>query len=124
MFAPRLSRLRSGLQCAMMASTSEIAGGQDDAGTETEEVMVADIVVYSTQWCPYCVMAKKLLEAKGLTYREIDVTHDEALRQEMVDRSGRRTVPEIFIDDDLVGGYDELARLNATGELDRRLGLG
>ena len=86
--------------------------------------MVADIVVYSTQWCPYCVMAKKLLEAKGLTYREIDVTHDEALRQEMVDRSGRRTVPEIFIDDDLVGGYDELARLNATGELDRRLGLG
>ena len=86
--------------------------------------MVADIVVYSTEWCPYCVMAKKLLESKGLTYREIDVTHDEALQQEMVDRSGRRTAPEIFIDDDLVGGYDDLARLNATGELDRRLGLG
>jgi len=84
---------------------------------------VVDIVVYSTEVCPYCVMAKKLLKSKGLTYREIDITHDEALQQEMVTRSGRRTVPEIFIDDDLVGGYDDLARLNATGELDRRLGL-
>ena len=82
-----------------------------------------DIVVYSTEVCPYCVMAKKLLKSKGLTYREIDITHDEALQQEMVARSGRRTVPEIFIDDDFVGGYDDLARLNATGELDRRLGL-
>ena len=84
---------------------------------------MVDIVVYSTEVCPYCVVAKKLLKSKGLTYREIDVTHDEALQQEMVTRSGRRTVPEIFIDDDLVGGYDDLARLNATGELDRRLGL-
>ena len=84
---------------------------------------MVDIVVYSTEVCPYCVMAKKLLKSKGLTYREIDITHDEALQQEMVTRSGRRTVPEIFIDDDLVGGYDDLARLNATGELDRRLGL-
>ena len=86
--------------------------------------MVADIVVYSTERCSYCVMAKKLLESKGLTYREIDVSHDEALLQEMVERSGRRSVPEIFIDDDFIGGYDDLARLNATGELDRRLGLG
>jgi len=86
--------------------------------------MVADIVVYSTERCSYCVMAKKLLESKGLTYREIDVSHDEALQQEMVERSGRRSVPEIFIDDDFIGGYDDLARLNATGELDRRLGLG
>jgi len=85
---------------------------------------MADIVVYSTERCPYCVMAKRLLESKSLTYREIDVTNDEALLQEMVARSGRRTVPEIFIDDDLVGGYDDLARLNATGELDRQLGLG
>ena len=86
--------------------------------------MVADIVVYSTERCSYCVMAKKLLESKGLTYREIDVSHDEALQQEMVERSGRRSVPEIFIDDDFIGGYDDLARLNATGELDRRLRLG
>jgi GrxC family glutaredoxin len=108
----------------MMTGASEIPGGRDDAGTEIEEELVADIVVYSTEVCPYCVMAKKLLQSKGLTYREIDVTHDEALQQEMVTRSGRRTAPEIFIDDDLVGGYDDLARLNATGELDRRLGLG
>ena len=85
---------------------------------------MADIVVYSTERCPYCVMAKRLLTSKGLEYREIDVTYDDALRQEMEERSGRRTVPEIFIDDHCVGGYDDLARLNATGELDRRLGLG
>jgi GrxC family glutaredoxin len=108
----------------MMTTASEISRGQNDAGTEIEEVMVANILVYSTAWCPYCVMAKKLLESKGLTYREIDVTHDDELQQEMVDRSGRRTAPEIFIDDHCVGGYDDLARLNATGELDRRLGLG
>lgn len=98
--------------------------GRPDASTEIEEVIVADIEVYSTEWCPYCVMAKKLLASKGLDYREIDVTYDDALRREMEERSGRRTAPEIFIDDEFVGGYDELARLNATGELDRRLGLG
>ena len=84
---------------------------------------MADIEVYSTEWCPYCVMAKKLLTSKGLAYREIDVTYDAALRREMEERSGRRTAPEIFIDNELVGGYDDLARLDAAGELDRRFGL-
>jgi GrxC family glutaredoxin len=88
-----------------------------------EEAMVADIEVYYTESCFYCVMAKKLLSKKGLAYREIDVTHDAALRREMEERSGRRTVPEIFIDGECVGGYDDLARLNATGDLDRRVGL-
>ena len=63
-----------------------------------------------------------LLRAKGLTWTERDVTIDERLQQEMVERSGRRSVPEIFLGGELVGGYDDLARLNATGELDRRLG--
>ncbi len=84
---------------------------------------MADIVMYKTAVCPYCNMAGALLKKKGQTWREIDVTHDVALRQEMEERSGRRTVPEIFIDDTFVGGYDDLARLNATGELDRLLGL-
>ncbi len=81
-----------------------------------------DLLLYTKQWCPFCAKAKALLRSKGLEWREIDVTHDEALQQEMVERSGRRSVPEIFLEGALVGGYDDLARLNATGELDRRLG--
>ena len=84
---------------------------------------MADIVMYKTQVCPYCVMAGGLLKKKGQTWQEIDVTHDAALRQEMEERSGRRTVPEIFIDGVCVGGYDDLARLNSTGELDKLLGI-
>ena len=81
-----------------------------------------DILMYTKQWCPFCAKTKALLRAKGLEWREFDVTHDEALQQEMVKRSGRRSVPEVFLGGELVGGYDDLARLNATGELDRRLG--
>lgn len=83
---------------------------------------MASIEIYSKEWCPYCAKAKALLKAKGLSYQEIDVTADEARQQEMVARSGRRTVPQIFLDGVSVGGYDDLANLNATGELDRRLG--
>jgi alkyl hydroperoxide reductase subunit F len=82
----------------------------------------ADILIYTKQWCPYCSKAKALLRAKGLEWRELDVTFDERLQREMVERSGRRSVPQIFLGGELVGGYDDLARLNATGELDRRLG--
>jgi len=81
-----------------------------------------DILMYTRQWCPFCAKAKALLHAKGLEWRERDVTTDEALQQEMVERSGRRSVPEVFLEGELIGGYDDLARLNATGELDRRLG--
>ncbi|MCB1874811.1 MAG: glutaredoxin 3 [Chromatiales bacterium] len=86
--------------------------------------MTHKIEVYSKSWCPYCNKAKAMLKSKGLNYKEIDTTQDEALEQEMVDRSRRRTVPQIFIDDDAIGGYDDLAQLNATGELDRKLGIG
>jgi alkyl hydroperoxide reductase subunit F len=82
----------------------------------------ADILIYTKQWCPFCAKTKALLRAKNLKWRELDVTFDERLQQEMVERSGRRSVPEIFLGGELVGGYDDLARLNATGELDRRLG--
>jgi len=85
--------------------------------------MMADIEVYSKEWCPYCARAKVLLKTKGLAYREIDVTNDHDRESEMIQRSGMRTVPQIFIDGESVGGYDALASLNASGELDRRLGL-
>lgn len=82
---------------------------------------MADIEVYSKKWCPYCHRAKALLESKGLTYKEIDVTFDTDREQEMIQRSGRWTVPQIFIDGEGIGGSDDIAQLNMTGELDRRL---
>ncbi len=82
-----------------------------------------EIEIYSKSWCPYCNKAKALLKSKNLAYTEIDTTHDELREQEMVERSFRQTVPQIFINGESIGGYDDLARLNATGELDWRLGI-
>jgi alkyl hydroperoxide reductase subunit F len=81
-----------------------------------------ELEIYTKEWCPYCAKAKALLKSKGLSYQELDVTTDETRQREMVSRSGRRTVPQIFLDGESVGGYDDLANFNATGELDRRLG--
>jgi alkyl hydroperoxide reductase subunit F len=83
---------------------------------------VTDIQIYTRAWCPYCAKAKALLRAKGLEWRELDVTHNKPRQREMLERSGHQSVPQVFLDGELVGGYDELARLNASGELDRRLG--
>lgn len=81
------------------------------------------IEVYSKSWCPYCNKAKALLKSKNLGYEEIDTTNDDAHEREMVERSRRQTVPQIFIDGQSVGGYDDLAKINSTGELDRMLGI-
>jgi glutaredoxin 3 len=83
---------------------------------------VAKVQVYTTTYCPFCTRAKTLLNHKGVAFEEIDVTEDDALRQKMVELSGgRRTVPEIFINDKIVGGYDELRMLEMKGELDALL---
>ena len=66
------------------------------------------IVIYTTNTCPYCITAKKLLDEKKLTYTEVRVDLDDEERETMITRSGRRTVPQIFIDDELIGGYDDL----------------
>jgi glutaredoxin 3 len=78
---------------------------------------MARIEVYTTQSCPYCVRAKRLLQARAIAYEEFDVGDDEALRERVIERSGRRTVPQIFIDGRSVGGYEELAALDTSGEL-------
>jgi glutaredoxin 3 len=78
---------------------------------------MARIEMYTTPSCPYCVRAKRLLKERGLAYEEIDVASDDALRLDVMKRSGRRTVPQIFIDGRSIGGYDELAELDASGEL-------
>ena len=82
-----------------------------------------DIVVYSTGWCPYCVRARALLERKGLPVREIKVDEDPAEREAMLARSGgRRTVPQIFIGEQHVGGFDELYAFDKSGQLDALTG--
>ena len=78
-----------------------------------------DVVVYLAGWCPYCQRARGLLSKKGVQFREIDVDDDPRLREEMIARSGRRTVPQIFIGETHVGGCDDLFALDARGELDR-----
>jgi glutaredoxin 3 len=83
----------------------------------------SDVIVYSTGWCPYCVRAKALLERKGVPFREVRVDEDPAERATMLERSrGQRTVPQIFIGDRHVGGFDDLYALDKAGELDRLLG--
>lgn len=76
------------------------------------------IEIYTTPTCPYCVKAKKLLNSKGVQYEEIDVDTDEVKYQEMIKRSGRKTVPEIFIDGKFIGGCDDLCALEKEGKLD------
>jgi glutaredoxin 3 len=82
------------------------------------EASVSKIVMYTTQWCPYCRNAKALLSSKGQKWDEIDVEVEPARRREMVQRSGRTSVPQIWIGERHVGGYDDLAALDASGELD------
>jgi len=80
---------------------------------------MATVEIYSKGWCPYCRMAKRLLEEKGQAFVEFDVELEPDKYDEMLDRSqGRYTVPEIFIDGDLIGGFDDLRALDASGELD------
>ena len=74
--------------------------------------------MYSTRWCPFCVMAKRLLAAKGVAVEEVAVDNDPERRIEMVQRTGRRTVPQIFIGERHVGGFEEIAELDHKGELD------
>lgn len=75
--------------------------------------------MYSTGVCPYCVMAERLLRAKGVTdIRKIRVDLEPERRAEMIERTGRRTVPQIYIADHHVGGFDELSALDRAGELD------
>jgi glutaredoxin 3 len=80
------------------------------------------VVMYTTNWCPYCERARRLLRSKGVEFREIDVEGAAQGRAEMMSRSGRRTVPQIFIGDHHVGGSDDLAELEASGQLDALLG--
>ena len=80
-----------------------------------------DIVIYETALCGFCHAAKRLLDRKQVEYRTIRVDLDADQRKTMMDRSGRRTVPQIFIEKHHVGGFDDLAELESSGELDKLL---
>ena len=84
---------------------------------------MASIVMYKTSWCPYCDRAKNLLTQKGQTWSEIDIEESPDKRAEMIERTGRTSVPQIFVGDVHVGGFDELAALDKAGKLDALLGV-
>jgi len=79
------------------------------------------VVMYSSDWCPYCARARRLLEGRGVAYEEIDVDVVPGARAQMEARSGRDTIPQIFIGDSHIGGSDELLALDADGRLDSLL---
>lgn len=79
---------------------------------------MTNVIMYTTNTCTFCQRAKQLLERKNIPYQEIDVTNDDVLRDKMVAESGRRTVPQIFIKGQSIGGCDDLYALDKEGKLD------
>ena len=82
------------------------------------------IRLYGTGSCSYCTAARRLLQRKGLAFDDVAVDRDDEMRREIAEKSGRRTVPQIFIDNRPIGGFEELVELDRSGELDRMLGSG
>ena len=82
---------------------------------------MAKVEIYTKDYCPFCHRAKALLAAKGVRFEEYEITSDAARQREMIERSGRFTVPQIFIDGHHVGGSDDLDAADRSGELDRLL---
>lgn len=79
------------------------------------------VEIYTKPTCPYCLRAKALLSSKGISYKEINIAGNDQLREEMINRSNRKTVPQIFIDGKSIGGCDDLHELEDQGKLDQLL---
>jgi glutaredoxin 3 len=79
------------------------------------------VKVYSADWCPYCVRAKRLLEEKSVPFQEINVDKEPGAREAITKQTGHKTIPQIFIGEKFIGGFSELSALNSSGELDRML---
>jgi glutaredoxin 3 len=82
---------------------------------------MSEVTIYTTATCGYCQMAKRLLAQKGIAAKEVDVGVDHLLMRDMMQRTGRRTVPQIYIGEQHVGGYDDLVRMEQQGALDEAL---
>ena len=87
----------------------------------SKRTMNKKVVIYTTDYCPHCRRAKDLLRRKNIPFDEIDVTHDEAKRNEIAEKTSWMTVPMIFIDKEFIGGADDLYALEASGKLDSKL---
>ena len=83
---------------------------------------MSSVTIYTSSYCNYCRRAKRLLETKQLDYKEVRLDEDAEKRKELVEKLNWRTVPMIFVNKQFIGGYDELAALERSGELDRLLG--
>ncbi len=83
---------------------------------------MAEVIIYSTTVCPYCIRAKQLLERKGIPYKEINLSNEAPeVRVELMQRTHHRTVPQIFINDQFIGGFDQLYALEREGKLNELL---
>jgi glutaredoxin 3 len=80
-----------------------------------------DVTIYTTNYCPYCRQAEKFLHDKGVPFKQVDVTEDDAMRAKLVELTGQRTVPQIFIGEESIGGYSDMMKLHTKGELDAKL---
>jgi glutaredoxin 3 len=84
---------------------------------------IPSVVLYGTKFCPYCVAARMLLKSRGIAFENIPVDNDSELRAKISQKSGRTTVPQIWIGEQAIGGFTELKHMAVTGELDRLLSL-
>jgi glutaredoxin 3 len=107
-------QLASMVRCARLVHTVSI----------NQEDIMTQVTIYTSPICGYCSMAKRLLAGKGVTVNEIDAGSDPQAMQEMMTRSGRRTVPQIFFGARHIGGYDDLVKLDRAGEFDAALAAG
>ena len=80
-----------------------------------------EVVLYGTRFCPYCIAARRLLKRKSVNFKDIGVDGNPKLRAEVMQRSGQRTVPQIWVGNTHVGGFDELQRMDQQGKLDKLL---
>ena len=78
---------------------------------------MARVLMYTTPWCGYCSAARELLQSKNVDFEEIDVSMDSKLRTEMIDKTNRTSVPQIFINEQHIGGYSDMAELEQKDEL-------
>jgi glutaredoxin 3 len=95
----------------------------DTQSTDMQNSAAPDVVMYATGTCPYCINAERLLTEKGVKINKIRVDLQPELRHEMTQKTGRRTVPQIYINHQHIGGYDDLRALDSTGKLDSLLNI-
>ena len=104
-----------------LAFTPTVKAIQERPGSRKNYERMERVEIYTKSWCGFCSRAKRLLDAKGIEYTEYDVTSDRELEHEMIERSNRRTVPQIFIGGLGIGGSRELTQLESMSRLDRLL---